>query len=71
VLAIVAASVCYLEACLVSVCGSSCLLQLLQVLLPNSIAGPGLSCTALIIYDLHRVMFRSHLLPIKVACGQC
>jgi len=42
--AIITASVCYLEPCLVPADSSSCLLQLLQVLLPHSIAGPGLSC---------------------------
>ena len=49
--AIITANACYL--CLVSAYGSSCLLQLLQLLLPNSVAGQGLFYavkSALIVY---------------------
>lgn len=75
-IAMITASVCYLESCPVSADSSSCLLQLLQVLLPNSIAGHGLSCVMHYCFDhahhlMHRLIFRSELFPVKVACDYC
>ena len=71
-----AASLCYLESSLVSADSFSCLLHLLQLLLPNSIAGPGLSCAMHYCFDqghcrMYRVLFRFQLLPFKGEFCQC